>query len=529
MKTDLHAKVRDFLAKPVPNHIGGLACMTATGPVLNPSDGSVLAQVAMAGEKEIDLAVTAGTQAFPGWSALRPQDRALLVQRFADELEKRSGELAQLESLDVGKPITAAEGFDVPFGIECLRYFADLATRAPYSVPLHLQDFEARTWRVPYGVCGFIFPWNFPFTLLCWGIAPALAAGNTVVVKPSEMTPLTTLYAAQIALEANLPAGVFNVAAGTGSVAGAAMSSSPRIKRMSFTGSPEVGRKIGELSGRNLIPCKLELGGKGAAVVFEDADVDSTAAQLAAAVTLNTGQVCCTATRWLVHERIYDRFVAKVTEAMQQIKIGPGLNRDTQMGPLVSQSQRQRVLGYLERGKRTGARPVLDGGVAAPQGAENGYYVTPALLEGSDDNVCCREEIFGPCAYLLLFKDEDSAIARVNELAYGLANSVWSADLARANRVAERLVAGNNWINAHNLFAYGLPYGGGQSERLGGWCEQSGDLLRLSSRTDDCTLVELIGLGRILCLWSGRQFASSFCILERRHPEMRACRRLRSH
>ena len=468
MKTELHVNVRDFLAKPLPNQIGGQARMTATGQVMNPSDGSVLAEVAMAGEKEIDLAVTAGAQAFPGWSALPPKDRALLLHRFADALEKHSAELAQLESLDVGKPIAAAEGFDIPFGIECFRYFADLATQAQYSVPLHLKGFEARTWRVPYGVCGFIFPWNFPFTLLCWGIAPALAAGNTVVVKPSAVTPITTLYAAQIALEAGLPSGVFNVVAGNGSGAGVALSSNPRIKRMSFTGSPEVGRKIGELSGRNLVPCKLELGGKGAAVVFDDVDVDSTATQLAAAVTMNTGQVCCTATRWLIQEKIYDRFVAKVTEALKQTKVGTGLDRNTQMGPLVSQSQRQHVLGYIERGKQNGARPVLDGGAIAPLGGENGFYVAPALLEGPDDNVCCREEIFGPCAYLLRFKDEGSAIAKVNELAYGLANSVWSADLARANRVAERLVAGNNWINAHNLFAYGLPYGGVNISGMGG-------------------------------------------------------------
>lgn len=468
MKTELHPKVKDFLAQPLPNLIGGKDCMSKTETVLNPSDGSVLAHVAMAGEKEVELAVAAGAQAFPGWSALSAQDRALHLQRFADALEKHAAELAELESLDVGKPITAAEGFDIPFGIECFRYFADLSTRAQYSVPLHLKGFDARTWRVPYGVCGFIFPWNFPFTLLCWGIAPALAAGNTVVVKPSEMTPLTTLYAAHIAQEAGLPPGVFNVVAGTGSEAGAALSANPRIKRMSFTGSPGVGRKIGELSGRNLIPCKLELGGKGAAVVFDDADVDSTAAQLAAAVTLNTGQVCCTATRWLVQDKIYDRFAAKVTEALQQTKIGPGMNRDTQMGPLVSEGRRQSVLGYLERGKQSGARPVLEGGAAAPQGAEKGYYVQPALLEGPSDNVCCREEIFGPCAYLLRFKDEDSAVAKVNELAYGLANSVWSADLARANRVAERMVAGNSWINAHNLFAYGLPYGGVNLSGLGG-------------------------------------------------------------
>jgi aldehyde dehydrogenase (NAD+) len=399
---------------------------------------------------------------------LQPEDRASALHRFANELERHSTELAQLESLDVGKPVSAAEGFDVPFGIECFRYFADLSMQAKYNVPLHLKSFEARTWRAPYGVCGFIFPWNFPFTLLCWGIAPALAAGNTVVVKPSEITPLTTLYAAQIAAKAGLPAGVFNVVVGKGNEAGVALSSNQRIKRMSFTGSPEVGRAVGEQSGRNLIPCKLELGGKGAAVVLDDVDVDTVANQLAGAITLNTGQVCCTATRWMIHDKIYDRFVNQVSEALKAIKVGPGLDRDTQMGPLVSDAQRKRVLGYLERGRQGGARTILKGGAIFPEGASEGFYVAPALLEGAGNNVCCREEIFGPCAYLLKFNDEESAIATVNELPYGLANSVWSSDLARANRVAERLVAGNNWINAHNLFAYGLPYGGVNLSGMGG-------------------------------------------------------------
>lgn len=468
MQTDLHPNVRKFLAQPLCNLSNQWGGATKTERVINPSDGSIIAEVAMGGANEIDSAISAAERAFPAWAGLQAEERAHLLRRFADELERHSAELAQLESLDVGKPVAAAEGFDVPFGIECFRYFAELAKQAEYNVPLQLKAFEARTWRAPYGVCGFIFPWNFPFTLLCWGVAPALAAGNTVVVKPSEITPLTTLYAAQIAEEAGLPPGVFNVVVGKGSEAGVALSSSTRIKRMSFTGSPEVGRAVGEQSGRNLVPCKLELGGKGAAVVFDDVDVDAVASQLAGAITLNTGQVCCTATRWVVHDTIYDRFVDKVSEVLKETKVGPGLNRDSQMGPLVSDAQRKRVLGYLERGRQSGARAILKGGPISPEGAGHGFYVAPALLEGPDDNVCCREEIFGPCAYLLRFKDEATAIATVNEIPYGLANSVWSSDLARANRVAERLLAGNNWINAHNLFAYGLPYGGVNLSGMGG-------------------------------------------------------------
>lgn len=468
MQTELHANVRKFLARPLSNPADQPGTPTKTEQVINPSDGSVIAEVAMGGGKEIDSAVAAAERAFAPWAALRAEERARVLDRFADELEKHSAELAQLESLDVGKPVAAAEGFDVPFGIECFRYFADLSKKAEYSTPLQLKAFEARTWRAPYGVCGFILPWNFPFTLLCWGIAPALAAGNTVVVKPSEITPLTTLYTAQIAQEAGLPKGVLNVVVGKGSEAGVALSSNSRIKRMSFTGSPEVGRAVGEQSGRNLIPCKLELGGKGAAVVFDDVDVDAVAGQLAGAITLNTGQVCCTATRWMIHDRIYDRLVDKVSKVLKATKVGPGLDRDTQMGPLVSDTQRKRVLGYLDRGKQGGARAILNGGAVSPDSARDGFYVAPALLEGEGNNVCCREEIFGPCAYLLRFKDEESAITTVNDLPYGLANSVWSSDLVRANRVAERLVAGNNWINAHNLFAYGLPYGGVNLSGMGG-------------------------------------------------------------
>ncbi|MGH7981174.1 MAG: aldehyde dehydrogenase family protein, partial [Limisphaerales bacterium] len=462
MRVEPTKNVADFLSKAIPHFIGGRfhpGAPGTTAPVLNPSDGSTLATVAMGGAPEIDEAVNAAWRAFPSWSQLLPADRAAKLHRFAEHLQKHAADLALLESLDVGKAITAAEGFDVPFGIECLRYYADLSVLAQYDVPLALRNIEARVHRAPFGVCGFIFPWNFPFTLLMWGIAPALAAGNTVVVKPSEVTPLSSMFVAKLAAEAGIPDGVINMVIGDGPTAGAALGAHPGIKRMSFTGSPEVGRKIGEVCGRNLVPCKLELGGKGAAVVFDDADVEATAQQLAAAITLNTGQVCCTATRWIVHEKIYDRFVEKAVAALKSVKMGPGTSRETQMGPLVSAAQRQRVMNYLEKGAKEGAQVVLAGGAAAPGQCEGGFYVQPSLLAGSPDNVCCREEIFGPSAFLLKFNDQTDPVSLVNRLAYGLANSVWTSDLKRAGQIAERMLAGNGWINAHNVFAYGLPYG----------------------------------------------------------------------
>jgi aldehyde dehydrogenase (NAD+) len=471
MISPLTPNVSQFLSTPLLHCIGGKSLASADGAtakVLNPSDGFILANVSMGGSAEVDEAVTAAKKAFPAWSALRPNERAVILHRVADRLEKFQSDLVQLESLNVGKAITAAEGYDIPFGIQCLRYFADLSVQAQMSVPLAIKNIEARTYLSSYGACGFVFPWNFPFILLMWGTCPALASGNTVVVKPSEVTPLSTLFAAKIAIEAGLPEGVLNVVVGDGPTAGAALSAHPGIKRMSFTGSPAVGRKVGEVCGRNLVPCKLELGGKGAAVVFDDVDVEAVATQLAGAITLNTGQVCCTATRWMIHEKIYDKFVDKAAQALKRTRIGPGMDRDTQMGPLVSEAQRQRVLDYLERGRAGGAAVMLEGGRAAPQGVEKGFYVQPALLAGPDDNVCCREEIFGPCAYLLRFRDEDAVVAQVNKLSYGLANSVWSGDIRRANRVAEGMVAGNSWINAHNVFAYGLPYGGVNLSGTGG-------------------------------------------------------------
>jgi aldehyde dehydrogenase (NAD+) len=321
---------------------------------------------------------------------------------------------------------------------------------------------------MPYGTCGFIFPWNFPFLLVGWGVAPALAAGNTVVIKPAEDTPLSTLYFAQLAEEAGIPAGVINVVTGLGATAGAALAAHPGIKRMSFTGSPEVGRLIAEACGRNLVPAKLELGGKGAAVLFDDIDADAAAEALAGAVTLNAGQVCCTATRWLVHEKIADRFIDRATAVMSGMKIGYGGSSDTQIGPVVSEKQRQRVLGYVKKGLAEGAKTLLAGGVTEVPGYQNGFYVKPALLGGSADNICARDEIFGPVAYVMTFRHEAEAVELVNRSPYGLANSVWSVDLERANRVAEQLVAGNSWINAHNLFAHGVPYGGCNLSGCGG-------------------------------------------------------------
>jgi len=439
-----------------------------TAEVFDPSTGEVITSVPLGGQAEVDDAIRAAEGAFPDWSARSPMERSELLNHWANAIEEKQDVLAQIEALDVGKAVINAEGFDIPFGVACVRYYADFALNARYDVPLTVPNMEARTHRAPYGPCGFIFPWNFPFDLLLWNISPALAAGNTIVVKPSVVTPLSTLYVCSLAEKAGIPPGVINVVLGDGRGAGAALAGHKGIRRMSFTGSTPVGREIAEACGRNLIPCKLELGGKGAALVFEDVDIKDTAQKLVAALTLNTGQVCCTATRWIVQESIYDRFVEYASTALQGVKVGPSLNRDTQMGPLTSKAHLETVLGYLEKGKQQGAAVVAEGELLNEEKTSRGYFVKPVLLTGSESNVCCAEEIFGPVAFLMKFKHESEAVDIANRSDYGLANSVWSTDLTRANKVAERLVAGNNWINAHNVFAYGLPYGGVNMSGMGG-------------------------------------------------------------
>jgi aldehyde dehydrogenase (NAD+) len=436
---------------------------------IDPGAGMPLAQVYDAGREDVDAAVQAARRAFQhsGWATMKPNERGVYLHRLADLVERDALPLAEIESRDVGKPRAQARG-DVANFSATMRYYADLALHVSYREPIPVRGHEARTVRHPYGVCAFIFPWNFPFLLVGWGISPALAAGNTVVIKPSEDAPLSTLYLARLVKEAGIPAGVVNIVPGLGETAGAALARHPGLNRMSFTGSPEVGRFIGESCGRNLVPVKLELGGKGAAVVFDDVNVEQTVDKLAQALTLNTGQVCCTATRWLVHQRIYDQFVERAIERLSRVNIGYWSEPQTEMGPLISRKQMDRVLGYLEKGREQGAEVALDGGPAEVPGRPAGFYVKPALLAGHPDNVACREEIFGPVSFLLKFGSEEEAVDLVNRSPYGLANSVWSDDLHRANRVAEALVAANGWINAHNVFPHGVPYAGINLSGLGG-------------------------------------------------------------
>jgi acyl-CoA reductase-like NAD-dependent aldehyde dehydrogenase len=433
----------------------------------DPGSGEVIAEVCSLQADDVDRAVRAAARAFAesGWAQRSPAERAASLHRLADAVESRKPIIAQIEALDCGKLYLQAAG-DVQNFVDTMRYFADMSQHVQQRSVLAVARHEAWTVRHPWGPCGFIFPWNFPFLLAGWGIAPALAAGNTVVIKPAEDTPLSTIYLGRLAREIGFPDGVINVVPGLGEVTGAALAGHPGLQRMSFTGSPEVGRMIAEACGRNLVPVKLELGGKGAAVVFEDTELSDTVEKLVRAITFHSGQVCCDATRWLVHQPIYDRFVEASVERMKQVAVGYQFDKRAQMGPVVSEKQRSRVLGYLQRGVEQGASLVLEGGPAEIPGRA-GFYVRPALLAGTLDNVAAREEIFGPVAYLTPFQDEAEAIQLANATDYGLANSVWTTDLNRAARVAEAMVAGNSWINAHNLFPHGVPVRRHRQERHG--------------------------------------------------------------
>jgi len=469
---DLLPEVQEFLNKKTHGAmIEGEEVMASDGGTFDthdPGSGEKLATVANLTGKDVERAVAAAQRVFDksDWARMPVDERCTHLLRLADEVEKRKAIIAQIESLDCGKIYEQAVA-DVENFIETHRYFADLTQNLELRTPINVDGHEAASVRHPWGPCGFIIPWNFPFLLCGWGIAPATAAGNTCVIKPAEDTTLSTLYVAHLAKEIGYPDGVINVIPGVGEQTGAALSENPNLKRMSFTGSPEVGRLVASNCGGNLIPVKLELGGKGAAVIFDDVDINDTAEKLVGAITFHTGQVCCDATRWLIQKDIYGDFINAATERLKAVNIGHQMNNTTQMGPVVSEVQLKRVLRYLEQGIADGAEALLEGGIAEVN-EHNGHFVKPALLAGSLDNVAAREEIFGPVAYCAPFGDEAEGLRLANDTEYGLANSVWSNDLTKCHRVAEAFEAGNGWINSHNVVVHGVPYAGVKKSGMGG-------------------------------------------------------------
>ncbi|HSW19075.1 MAG TPA: aldehyde dehydrogenase family protein [Ramlibacter sp.] len=446
-----------------------------TFDTINPATGLVLAKVAQGGAEDVDLAVAAARRAFEGpWRKWRPADRQHAMLRLADLVERHYDELAMLDTLDLGAPISRTVLGRKRAGA-LLRYYAGLATSAhgetivTSSLP---HDSLTYTLRDPVGVVGAINPWNGPIGMAIWKLCPVLASGCTLMLKPAEQTPLSPLRLAELCMEAGIPEGVFNVVTGLGD-AGAALAEHPGVDKLAFTGSTETGRKIVRASAGNLKRLSMELGGKSANIVFADADLDIAVAGAAMAVYANSGQICSAGTRLFVQRPIYQEFVERVAAYAKGIRVGDPLDPETQMGPLVSAAQLERVCGYMDIGKQQGARALAGGARLTDGPLAQGYFVPPTLfVDVNDDMRIAREEIFGPVAAALPFDTVDEVIARGNDSEYGLGGGVWTRDLGNAHRVARGLRTGSVWVNCYQVLDPAVPFGG---YKMSGFGRESGN------------------------------------------------------
>ena len=435
-----------------------------TFDTINPATEQVLAQIALAGEQDVDRAVKAARVAFEDgrWSGTPPRKKEAVLRAIADLLDEHADELGLIETLDNGKPLRSAVG-EMHGAAECFRYYSGWPTKITGDVLPTDPGKHAYVRREPVGVCGQIIPWNFPLTMAAWKVAPALACGNTCVLKPAEQTPLTALYFAQLLVEAGVPDGVVNVLTGDGST-GRAIVDHRDVDKIAFTGSVEVGRKIMAAAAPTLKKVSLELGGKSPNIVFADADLETAVRSAALGVFMNSGQICTAATRLFLEEPIHDDFVGEMSEFTKTLKVGPGLDDGVLIGPLVSDEQLTRVTGYLDIGKEEGAQPAIGG----KRIDRAGYFVEPTIFTGvRNDMRIAQEEIFGPVVSVITFTDVEDAIAQGNNTEYGLGAAVWTRDISKAHRAAAALKSGSVWVNNYGEGDNSTPFGGYKQSGFG--------------------------------------------------------------
>ncbi len=428
--------------------------------VINPFDGTVITRIAEAREADVDRAVAAAQAAAPGWARLPAHERGRLLLKLADAIEADADYLARLEATNTGHPVRDCLGLDVPRTVLCFRYFGGMADKLEGSVIPVDAGFLNYVKREPIGVVGQIVPWNFPLMFVSWKLGPALAAGNTVVMKPSEITPLSTLHVAELMQQVGFPKGVVNIVTGYGNTAGQRIADHPGIGKVSFTGSTNTGREIVRASAGNLKKLQLELGGKGPNIVFEDAIIPAAVGGSAFGIFHNQGQACIAGSRLILHEAIADQFLERFIGLARSIRLGDPLDTDTEMGPLTSRVHHERVLAYVQIAREQGGEILSGGRMPDAPGLQGGYFIEPTIVRAAAGDRVSREEVFGPFVTVTTFKTDEEAIAIANSTEYGLGSGLWTQNLTRAHRFADNIHAGMVWINCYKRVHPASPFGG---------------------------------------------------------------------